>query len=210
MTAGAAGPTDAVTDATLLAASATGHTDSFAMFMRRHQGPVTRYLVMFTGSSDVDDAVQDTFVSAWRAAGSFRGDASARSWLYAIARHAVHHQQRRRVDEPAQLESLEALAERAGWGNLEAVTMPEDEDERAALLHRALARLPQEERDVLTLRDLDGLSGDETAAALQLSLAAMKSRLHRARLHRVAVARTLRAEERRDVGTFISRSGGTE
>jgi RNA polymerase sigma-70 factor (ECF subfamily) len=196
-------------DAALLAASAAGDTEAFATFMRRHQGPVARYLALFTGSSDVDDAVQDTFVAAWRGAGGFRGNASARGWLYAIGRHAVHHQQRRRVDEPAQVESLESLAELAGWGNLPLVSASQRDDERMELLHRALARLPHEEREVLTLRELDGLSGEETATAMQLTLAAMKSRLHRARIHLAAVARSLAAEDRRDDSRQTVRNGGT-
>jgi RNA polymerase sigma-70 factor (ECF subfamily) len=202
-------PVEGPSDAALLAASAAGGTGAFAVFMRRHQAPVTRYLALFTGTPDVDDAVQDTFVAAWRAAAGFRGDSSARGWLYAIARHAVHHQQRRRVDEPAQLESIEELAERAGWGSLPANPATATEEDRAELLHRALALLPIEERAVLTLRELDGLSGEETAAAMHLSLAAMKSRLHRARIHLAALTRQLAADEQRETSRPRARIGGT-
>lgn len=201
-------PVEPPPDAALLAASAAGDSGAFAVFMRRHQAPVARYLALFTGTHDVDDAVQDTFVAAWRAAAGFRGDSSARGWLYTIARHAVHHQQRRRVHEPAQLESIEELAERAGWGSLPANPTNTTEDDRAELLHRALALLPHEEREVLTLRELDGLSGEETAAVMQLSLAAMKSRLHRARIHLAAVARELASDEERGTSRSPARSGG--
>jgi RNA polymerase sigma-70 factor (ECF subfamily) len=183
-----------ISDAVLLAASAAGDTGAFETFMRRHQAPVARYLRTFTGSADVDDAVQDTFIAVWRSAGHFRGtghDGGARGWLYTIARHAVHHQRRRRVDEPAQLESIEQLAEQAGWGSLPEATGDADDRALHELLQVALARLPQEEREVLTLRELDGFSGDETAAILQVSVAVMKSRLHRARIHLAAVVRSL-------------------
>jgi RNA polymerase sigma-70 factor (ECF subfamily) len=203
-------PDEVVPDAALLAASGAGETEAFATFMRRYQGPLERYLAAFTGSLDVDDAVQDALVAAWRAASAFRGDSSARGWLYTIARHAVHHQRRRRVDEPAQLESLEALAEQAGWGQLAAIADPQhDDDGRAELLYRALALLPREEREVLTLRELDGFSGEEAAAAMHLTLAAMKSRLHRARIHLAAVARSLAAaEQRSDAIRHTVRTGG--
>jgi RNA polymerase sigma-70 factor (ECF subfamily) len=180
-----------ITDAALLSAAASGDASAFTTFMRAHQAAVHRHLVAFVGHDDVDDALQETFIAAWRGAGSFHGDGSARGWLFTIARNVVRHQVRRRVDEPAQLESLDDLAEQAGWGSIP--------DERARpeaaiareLLTVAFARLPEEERVVLTLRELDGLSGDETAALLNLSLAAMKSRLHRARLHLAAVLRAL-------------------
>ena len=195
MTEGSVPSTDQMSDAALLAASATGDTEAFAVFMRRHESAVARYVSVLIGSSDVDDALQETFFATWRAAAGFRGEGGARSWLYTIARHAVQHQQRRRVDEPAKLESIEELAARAGWGCLPA-TEVKASDERAELLHRALEQLPREEREVLILRELDGFSGEEAADALHLSLAAMKSRLHRARIHLAAHARGLEAEER--------------
>lgn len=183
-------------DAALLAASAAGDTGAFETFMRRHQEPVARYLQAFTGSPDVDDAVQDTFIAAWRGAGGFRGGdgGATKGWLFSIARHAVHHQLRRRVDEPAAMESIEQLAEQAGWGSLPEVPLEQDEQSLRELLQVALTRLPREEREVLTLRELDGFSGEETAAILQVSLAAMKSRLHRARIHLAAVVRALEAD----------------
>jgi RNA polymerase sigma-70 factor, ECF subfamily len=186
-------------DAVLLAASAAGDAGAFEQFMRRHQAAVARHLQTFTGSPDVDDAVQETFIAAWRGAGGFLGAAagtgSARGWLYTIARHTVHHQLRRRVGEPAEVESIEELAAQAGWGNLPEVPAEQDERSLRELLQLALSRLPLEEREVLTLRELDGFSGDETAEILQISLAAMKSRLHRARIHLAAVVRQLERDE---------------
>ena len=87
---------------------------------------------------------------------------------------------------------VDDLGLRAGWGG----PSPEDaamSSERAALFAAALGRLAEEDRAVLTLRDLEGLSGEETASVLGLSLAAMKSRLHRARL---ALAAEVREEMR--------------
>ncbi len=161
--------------------------------MRAHQAAVARYLATFTGSRDVDDALQDTFINAWRGAAGYHGGPSARGWLYTIARHAVHHQVRRRVDEPEQIESLEALAELAGWGCVDerSDSVASEAGVARELLQTALGRLPSEEREVLTLRELDGFSGEETAGLLQVSVAAMKSRLHRARIHLAAIVRQL-------------------
>lgn len=82
------------------------------------------------------------------------------------------------------MDSLEVLATLAGWGaGSDFSARLEVEDE----LEWALARIPEEERRVLILRDLEGLSGPEAADALELSVPAMKSRLHRGRLHLMAV-----------------------
>lgn len=178
-------------DAALLQAAASGDAAAFGAFMRTHEAAVHRYLVSLVGiGADEEDALQETFINAWRGAATFTGQGGARAWLYAIARHVVHHQVRRRVGEPAQVESLEALAAEAGWGCAGAT-----EGDGAALardlLDAAMRRLPPEEREVLVLRELDGLSGEETAALTGLTLAAMKSRLHRARVHLAAAVRSL-------------------
>jgi RNA polymerase sigma-70 factor (ECF subfamily) len=178
-------------DAALLGAAAGGDAAAFATFVRAHQEAARRHLRAFTGQDDVEDALQEAFFAAWRAAGSFRGSASARGWLFTIARNAVRHLQRRRVDEPATLESLEALAERGGWGAPAAAAEEDAATTARELVAAAFARLPAGEREVLSLRELDGLSGEETAALLGVSLPAMKSRLHRARLHLAAVVREL-------------------
>jgi RNA polymerase sigma-70 factor (ECF subfamily) len=175
---------------------------AFDELVRRYQDRIyTLCLRWMRSPSLAEETAQDVFFAAWRAAGSFRGGASARGWLFTIARNAVRHLQRRRVDEPATLESLEVLAERGGWG------APATAEEEAAINARALvaaafARLPAGEREVLSLRELDGLSGEETAALLGVSLPAMKSRLHRARLHLAAVVRELEPP-------MASHSGGT-
>jgi RNA polymerase sigma-70 factor, ECF subfamily len=174
-------------DAALLRAAAAGDEAAFAAFMQEHHAAVRRYLLA-SGGEDTDDALQDTFISAWRSASTYAGGANARGWLYAIARNAVRHQVRRRVGEPEHLESIECLAEQAGWGGIAA---PDTESVARDTLCDALERLPVEEREVLTLRELDGFSGEETAALLGLSLPAMKSRLHRARLHLAAMVRSL-------------------
>lgn len=151
-----------------------------------------RFLVTGTGDGvDLDDALQETFVAAWRGASTFGGDGSARAWLYGIARNIVRHQLRKRVGEPAHVDSVEHLAEQAGWGCADPVETFGEATLALDLLTVAMARLPQEEREILTLRELDGFTGEETAQLLQLSLPAMKSRLHRARIHLAAIVRVL-------------------
>ncbi|WP_396200034.1 RNA polymerase sigma factor [Gemmatimonas sp.] len=179
-------------DRALLRDAAAGDARAFEQFMTAHQAAVHRFLVTSTADGvDLDDALQETFIAAWRGAASFTGDATARAWLYGIARNVVRHQLRKRVGEPAHEDSLEQLAEQAGWGCAD----PADTFGEATIAHDllsvAMARLPQEEREILTLRELDGFTGDETAQLLKLSRPAMKSRLHRARIHLAAIVRVL-------------------
>ncbi len=184
-------------DAALLRAASAGDARAFETFMHAHEAAVQRYLRSAFSDIDVDDALQETFIAAWRGAATYTGSGAARGWLYAIARNAVRHQTRRHVGEPAQLDSLdtvsslESLAEKAGWGCAHDAGVLSDAALAREQLGAAMAQLPTEEREVLTLRELDGFSGEETAALLHCSLAATKSRLHRARLHFAAVLRHL-------------------
>ncbi len=131
---------------------------------------------------DLDDAVQEAFVALHRSRHTFRGDASLGTWLFTTVRNACRQllrpvSRRRRVlgeeVDPGALDHLHAEA-----------PGPEDLAVRGELVDAvrdALARLDPGHRQILVLRDLDGLSGQDTADALGISLAAMKSRLVRAR-----------------------------
>lgn len=180
-------------DAALLGRSANGDATAFERFVDRHQASVFSLLDhLARDRADAEDAFQEAFASAWGAAGSFRGGESARAWILTIARHALSRQRRRRAGEPAAyepLDSLETLGLRAGWG---AVVRPDALLDRLAdreLVERALASLPAEEREVVLLRDVEQLPGGEVAEMIGLSLAAMKSRLHRGRLRLAAAIR---------------------
>lgn len=156
--------------------------------MDRHADAVHRLLLSLgAGQDDAEDALQECFVSAWRSAENFNGDGAARGWLFTIARNALRRQHRRRVGEPTEMESLEALGAAAGWG------VASDFRHRFEVrdeLDWALSKIPPEERQVVVLRDVEGLSGEEAAEVLDLSVAAMKSRLHRGRLRLMGLVRT--------------------
>lgn len=177
-------------DDEVMAEAARGAPWARRELVRRYRGEVYRFLTRLTRDPvQAEDLLQDTFVAALAAVGSWRGEGPVRGWLYAIARHRLLMAQRgpRRVggDEAPLLQ----LGLEAGWGapmDPEALTA---RLEAQAVLERALATLDEEARAVVTLRDLEGLSGEETAAALGLSVAAMKSRLHRARLQLMAAVK---------------------
>ena len=168
-------------DETLLARCAAGDRGAFDLLVARHGDGLYRFaLRQCRTERDAEDATQDGLLAAWRGASGWRGDAAPRTWLFQVVLHACRRRGRRRAGEPDRHEGLD-----------EAAALPSDgqaADDRVATrqagqaLRRALAGLPDEAREVLLLRDVEGLSGEEAAAVLGLGLPAMKSRLHRARL----------------------------
>lgn len=182
-----------LTDADLVRRTNAGDADAFGALVTRHQAHVFRLAHLLTRSRDeAEDVLQQTFLAAWRSLRSFRGDASVRTWLLTIARNAALARRQQVAREPIDAVSVDDLGLRAGWGG----PSPEAQAlsaERSTIFAAAFERLAAEDREILTLRDLEGLPGDETASMLGLTLPAMKSRLHRARL---ALAVEVREEMR--------------
>jgi RNA polymerase sigma-70 factor (ECF subfamily) len=171
-----------ISDETLIGRTAAGDRAAFERLVRRHQAAVLRFArALAHDGADAEAALHETFLAAWRAAGRFRYDASARTWLLSITRHAIYRRYRRWTDDdPSPFVSLRELGEAAGWG-------VEDEDfvDRlvdAEVLTRALAVLSPEDREILILRELEGLSDEEAAGVAGLTEGTARTRLHRARL----------------------------
>lgn len=175
-----------------LRAVARGDREAFAALVSRHAPSVRRLASALTGNdAEADDVTQEVFVSAWRSAQTFRARGSVRGWLLTITRNAVRRAARRRAGEPARTEPLEALAICAGWGTPGVSTEFERALESRELLARALSTLSDDDREVLTVVELEGLSLRESAALLELELPALKSRLHRARLRLLAAIKEM-------------------
>jgi RNA polymerase sigma-70 factor, ECF subfamily len=169
------------TDETLLTRCAAGDRGAFDALVSRHGDALYRFALRQSPTSrDAEDATQDGLLAAWRGAAAWRGEAAPRTWLYQVVLHACRRRGRRRAGEPAHHASVEEAAALAATGP--AADERVATGQAGAALRRALLDLPEEAREVLLLRDVEGLSGEEAAAVLGLGLAAMKSRLHRARL----------------------------
>ena len=148
--------------------------------MIAHQHRVFGVALRMLGSrAEAEEAAQEVFLRAHRAIADFRGDAKLSTWLYAIASRLCLN--RLASGERRLLREGEETLARIPSGH----ASPSDElerSERDAALHRAIAELSDERRLVVVLRDLEGLSYEEIAAALDLELGTVRSRLHRARL----------------------------
>jgi RNA polymerase sigma-70 factor (ECF subfamily) len=174
-------------DDELLSLAARGDRAAFERFVARHEFAVWRVVrALETDLPRAEDALQETFLAAWRSAKNFRGEQSARAWLLSIARHAVYRQHRKRSGEPAELGSLVELGCAAGLGG-EPTTDPMGTLEQRDAILRAFERLSEEDREAIVLRDVAELSAEEAARIAGTSVAAHKSRLHRARLKFAAI-----------------------
>lgn len=186
---GAAGP---ASDDDLLTAARRGDVAALEALLVRYQPHVYRFGLRMCGNvDDAGDVVQESLLSMARSLPAFRGDASVSTWLYTIARRACMRKRRRSKFAPAREESIDAPGVDAGQLLADPAANPEqaasDRELQAALAH-AIDALDPLRREVLVLRDVEGLSAPEVATVLGISVDAVKSRLHRAR---VAVRRQL-------------------
>jgi RNA polymerase sigma-70 factor (ECF subfamily) len=191
-------PDDAATrdpvEAALVARARDGDAEAFGELVTMHQAAAFRVAYLLTGSAaDAEDAAQEAFVKAYLALDRFRPDAAFRPWLLTI----VGNEARNRVRARGRREGLAEraiAAVRGGTGSPgtpgspdasrePAVTSSPELDvisvETQAEVHAALASLGEEERRVVALRYLVGLSERETASALGIPEGTAKSRLHR-------------------------------
>ena len=171
-----------LSDADLVSTAQAGRLDAFEELVRRHRLVVYRVaLRMLADEGDAEDATQDAFVQAWRNLAGFRADAAFSTWMYRIVTNRCLNLLRaRRRTEPLP-EGQEAPASRPDR-IAEARWQVED-------LKRAIGRLTPEQRAPLVLREFQGCSYEEISEALDLSIPAVKSRLHRARLELLAAMR---------------------
>jgi len=169
-------------EAALVARSRAGDREAFEQLVVLHADRLYAVMMRLTDSrEDAEEAVQEAFLRAWRAIGRFRGRSSFFTWLYRIAVNESKRLADRRRTRPRTV-SLEAqpVEEAPDWSRA-----PEQEQqgqELAGVLEAAIRALPLMYREPVVLRDIEGLSTREAADALELSEAALRSRLHRARL----------------------------
>jgi RNA polymerase sigma-70 factor, ECF subfamily len=171
-------------EAFLLARARDGDLVAFADFIRIFERRIRAVLSrLLDDERDIDEAAQDTFVQAWRNLHRFRGEAAPFTWLYRIAVNEALQRTRRKRLELAPLDSadIEQRAE-GGAGRTPAADVVAADRESLAFLTERIRALPEEARVPLVLRDVEGWSYEDVAATLDLSVPAVKSRIHRARL----------------------------
>jgi RNA polymerase sigma-70 factor (ECF subfamily) len=176
-------------EADLVAALRRKDATAYETIVRRFGGRMLavarRYM---TCEQDCADAVQDAFLSAFQAIDKFEGHSQLGTWLHRIVINAClmkrrSHSRRPEVSIEALLPAFDAAGHHAHaarrW------TLPSDDrlqhDENRALVRRHVDMLPEDYRNVVLLRDIEEFSTEETAAVLNTTPGAVKTRLHRAR-----------------------------
>ena len=164
--------------ADLVRAAAAGDQASLDRLLHRAREVAGRFSQSVCGhASDADDAVQEALISTYRNVGRIRDADAFRSWLYRTVRNACLISRRKRAGEPAHMESLD---ESFAAGRLDPEQLA-DAAGRRQDLRRALHALPGSYREVLFLREVEGLSTREVAAVTGISEDNVKTRLRRAR-----------------------------
>jgi RNA polymerase sigma-70 factor (ECF subfamily) len=172
----------------LVLAAKAGDVSAFEDLVRRYDRNVFRIAQHITQNrEDAEDVVQDAFLKAYENLGQFQGQSKFYTWLVRIAVNEALMKLRRRrpermvsLDEEVKTEDDSLPREVADWS-----PNPEQQytqGELRDILTRTIQGLPPGFRTVFVLRDVEGLSTEETAEALDLSIPAVKSRLLRARL----------------------------
>jgi len=174
------GPEEGRSESSLVARLQSGDPRAFEELVIAHQHRVFGVALRMLGNAaEAEEIAQETFLRAHGAVAAFRGEAKLSTWLYGIASRLCFNR----------LGAGERRLTRGGDADLDRLAAPTadpaadlERSEVEQALHRAIAELPDDRRIVVVLRDIEGLSYEEIAAALDLELGTVRSRLHRARM----------------------------
>jgi RNA polymerase sigma-70 factor (ECF subfamily) len=178
-------------DAGLVEALRRDEGEAVEQLVERYADRVYRLAVRITGSrEDAEEVAQDALWTAARKIHTFKGDSAFGSWLYRVAANAAYMKIRARRSRQREI-GLEEVMPALDSGGLHFEPMDDwslrvDEqalqNELRRVLERAIDELPADYRTALVLHDVEGMSNPDIAEALEISLPAVKSRVHRARL----------------------------
>ena len=174
-------------DQELVIAAQRGEQTAFRELVTRYENKAYHLaLKMLRDEQDAEDVLQETFINVYRHLDTFRGDSEFSTWVYRIATNASLMKIRSRrpmssLDEPtSDSDNDSPQRDLIDWS-----FTPEEalmNGETRTQMDQALATLPETLRSVFVLRDIEGLSVDETSRVLDISIPNVKTRLHRARL----------------------------
>jgi RNA polymerase sigma-70 factor, ECF subfamily len=177
---------DEVIEAELIAKIQAGDKSACDTCIALHSPPLTRLLLRLLGNEqDAEDALQETFLNAFRAIDNFEGRSSLSTWLYRIAYNVAMMRLRRPAAPIVSVE--ETLAKSEGYiprQLFDWCCLPEETFDSESVqtdLRQAIAAMPESLQSVFVLRELELMSTEETAVALDITTNAAKVRLHRAR-----------------------------
>ena len=188
---------DIPSDLDLVQRVKNGDREAFNLLVLKYQRKVSRLVGRLVRNPDeADDVVQDAFIKAYRALPQFRGDSAFYTWLYRIAVNTAKNHLVSQGKRPISLSELTSNDSDEESFELPVVTTDNNTPEAelmsrqvAETVNRAVLALPEELRTALSLREIDGLSYEEIAEAMNCPIGTVRSRIFRAR---EAVAAELR------------------
>jgi RNA polymerase sigma-70 factor (ECF subfamily) len=174
------------TDQQLVERVQAGDRSAFNLLVLKYQHRVLKLVGRFVSdAAEAEDVAQEAFLKAYRALASFRGDSAFYTWLYRIAintaKNALVSSRRRPVDFDLDLQDPEQYDRHA---KLKDADTPEGvllTDEIREVVEKALEQLPEDLRTAIVLRELEGLSYEEIAEAMDCPVGTVRSRIFRAR-----------------------------
>jgi RNA polymerase sigma-70 factor (ECF subfamily) len=165
-----------------------GDGDAFGQLMHRYNSFIYNVVIgIVKNRYDAQDVTQDSFFKAYRSIGSFRGDSKFSSWLYRIAVNTAKDFIRsasRRQTVPLEPENEDDDSPPMQIKDESPLSEPQlvlEAEERKNAVRKAISRLSENHREVLTMRDIEGYSYEEIGGMLDLELGTVKSRINRAR-----------------------------
>jgi RNA polymerase sigma-70 factor (ECF subfamily) len=184
-TPGPAAGVDA-SDLELVRRAQRGERGAFDLLVLRYQHKVIKLVArLLRDPTEAEDVAQEAFVKAYRALGSFRGDSAFYTWLYRIAvntaRNAMASRQRRPLDYEAELSEGEQSTVESRLRHTDTPEATVLSEEIRETVNRAVAALPEDLRTAIILREIEGLSYEEIAAAMDCPVGTVRSRIFRAR-----------------------------
>ena len=168
---------EAEIDQALIARWTGGDQRAASALVERHAGPIARFVCSLGAQETLDELVQDTFVKAFASLESFRGESSLRSWLFTIARRLMLDQRRAATRDRRYVAIEDAQEQLVSTDDvLDGVVA----DESEGRVRAAVARLSPTQREVFTLRVVEGLSYKEIAAVASTTEGAARVHYHNA------------------------------
>jgi RNA polymerase sigma-70 factor, ECF subfamily len=189
-----------VTDDVLLRKSARGDEAAFTELYRRYQAPLFRFALRMSGNRwAAEEIVQDVFMTLMRDPKKFDAErGTLGGYLYGIARNRImKHQERLPRELPLDLEVEEGNATLAKWSDEKTPAQWAELKQRREMVRHAVMELPVEFREAIVLCELEELSYEEAANALECPIGTIRSRLHRGRALLLAKLEILRDAPKR-------------
>ena len=165
-----------------------GDFTAFETVVNKYESRIFSHCMKFlSNQEDAEDVLQETFLQVHRSLDSFRGESAFSTWLFKIATNGCLMKIRKKkkvdlvsIDKPIEFDGSTLQREIVDWS--QNPSLQHGNDEMRRVLERIIGELPEDKRVVLVLKDVEGFSNQEIGDMLSMSVAAVKSRLHRARL----------------------------